>query len=73
MLEALKNKKIKAAAIDVISDEHLQNKWNHPVVKYAREKQNLLLSTHVAGLTVESETKAAKDIFKQLNVFLNGK
>jgi D-3-phosphoglycerate dehydrogenase / 2-oxoglutarate reductase len=73
MVEALKNKKIQAAAIDVISDEHLQNKWNHPVVKYARENHNLLLSTHVAGLTVESETKAAKDIFKQLNVFLNGK
>ena len=28
--------------------------------------ENLLISSHVAGLTVESETKAASDIFKQL-------
>ena len=32
----------------------------------ARENENLLISSHVAGLTVESETKAASDIFKQL-------
>ena len=71
MLNALKNNLIKAAAIDVITNEHLQNKWNHPIVKYSRENKNLLLSSHVAGLTVESESKAAKDILMQLKSHLN--
>ena len=66
MLDALKSKKIKAAAVDVISNEHIQDKWNHPIIKFARENSNLIVSSHVAGLTIESESKAAFDIFKQL-------
>jgi phosphoglycerate dehydrogenase-like enzyme len=66
MLFNLKNHKLKAAAVDVISNEHIYNKWNHPVIKYARENKNLIVSNHVAGLTDQSETKAAFDIFKQL-------
>ena len=66
MLDNLRKGKLKAAAVDVISNEHIYNKWNHPVVKFARENDNLIVSSHVAGLTVESESKAAYDIFKQL-------
>ena len=66
LINALKNQKIRGAAVDVISEEHVENKWNHPLIRYARENENLLISSHVAGLTVESETKAASDIFKQL-------
>ena len=66
LINALKNQKIRGAAVDVISEEHVENKWNHPLIRYARENANLLISSHVAGLTVESETKAASDIFKQL-------
>ena len=73
MLESLKKNKLKAAAVDVISNEHIYNKWDHPVIKFARENNNLIVSSHVAGLTVESESKAATDILTQLKIHLNGK
>ena len=71
MLHHLKSGHLKAAAVDVITDEYLPDKWNHPVIKYSREHKNLLVSPHVAGLTIESESKSAADIFKQLEQYLN--
>lgn len=66
MLEVLRKGKLKAAAVDVISNEHLVDKWNHPVIRYARENENLLVSPHIAGCTVDSEAKAAEDVLRQI-------
>jgi len=66
LIKALESGKLRAAAIDVISDEHIKNKWNHPIVKYSRLNENLLLTPHIAGLTIDSETKAAMEILNEI-------
>jgi D-3-phosphoglycerate dehydrogenase len=66
MLDALKSGKLAAAAVDVITNESLPDKWNHPVIKYARENDNLIITPHTAGLTVDSESKAAMEIYKEI-------
>ncbi len=66
MIQALDSGRLAAAAVDVITDEYILDKWNHPVIKYAREHNNLLVSPHVAGCTVESESKAATDLLSQI-------
>ncbi|MCP4379169.1 MAG: cytidylyltransferase [bacterium] len=67
LIEALKSGKLKSAAVDVISNEHLLAKWNLPLIQYARQHDNLLVTPHVAGATLESEYKAAKYIVDKIN------
>jgi D-3-phosphoglycerate dehydrogenase / 2-oxoglutarate reductase len=71
MLEALKTSKLKAAAVDVISDEARPLKWDHPVIEYARRHENLTISPHTAGLTVDSETKAMTEILREITNAIN--
>ena len=71
LIEKLRDGHIKAAAVDVISDEHLNEKWNHPMIRYARENSNLIVSPHVAGLTIQSESKAMADLIKQVKKFVD--
>ena len=73
MLESLSNGHLKGAAVDVITYEYMYDKWNHPVVKFSREHDNLVLSPHVAGLTIESERKSANDIIDQLIDYFENK
>jgi len=61
LLYALKSEKISACALDVLSNENLPNfLQNNPLIKYAQENENLILTPHIAGLTIDSETKAQK-------------
>jgi len=57
-LKYLENGKIKAAGIDVISDEFTGDKHEHKLIAYARTHENLLITPHIAGLTYDSERKA---------------
>lgn len=66
MIEALKSGKLKAAAVDVISNESGHDKWDHPVIAYARKSRSLLVTPHTAGLTVDSESKAAIEILREI-------
>jgi phosphoglycerate dehydrogenase-like enzyme len=71
LIESLKSGKLRAAAVDVISDEHIPNKWSHPVIEYARNNHNLIVTPHIAGCTVDSEFKAAKYIIEQIEKCLS--
>jgi len=66
MLDALDSGHLAAAAVDVITDEHEWNKFDHPVVAYARTHDSLLVSPHIAGCTIDSESKAMKDLLGQV-------
>ncbi len=72
LLETLQNKKIKGYATDVLDGElnFHQSFEHHPLVEYAKNNDNLLISPHIGGMTVES--RAATDIFiaKKLNNWL---
>ena len=71
MIDALEIGKLKAAAVDVISNETNLDKWNHPVIAYARNHDNLIVTPHTAGLTIDSESKAAIEIFNEIQKALN--
>ncbi|WP_061298122.1 NAD(P)-dependent oxidoreductase [Leptospira borgpetersenii] len=66
LIANLKSGKIKSAALDVMSNEQNSDKINHSIVQYARNNNNLILTPHIAGLTYESEAKAARFILNMV-------
>ena len=71
LIKSLKNGKLKAAAVDVISNEHIKNKRDHSLIKYSREYDNLFVTPHIAGCTVDSEVKAITEIIRQIEKYLS--
>jgi len=69
MLAALKSGHLAGAAVDVISGEQSEDFYNHKVITYARENNNLLVSPHIAGLTVDSQGKSAQFSVDTINKF----
>jgi D-3-phosphoglycerate dehydrogenase / 2-oxoglutarate reductase len=57
MLEALRSGWLAGAAVDVLSDECSEGMENHPLVAYAQENDNLIITPHIGGCTVESMDK----------------
>ena len=60
-LDGLKSGKISAAALDVIEGEHEIESSSHPLIQYASEHNNLLITPHIGGATFESVEKT--DLF----------
>jgi D-3-phosphoglycerate dehydrogenase / 2-oxoglutarate reductase len=54
LLDALKSGHLAGAALDVVSGEGSERMENHPVVAYALEHENLILTPHIGGCTEES-------------------
>ena len=57
LLEALQSGRLAGAALDVLCGEQQDVMENHPLVAYAREHDNLLITPHIGGCTVESMEK----------------
>jgi D-3-phosphoglycerate dehydrogenase len=53
-LQALQSGKVSAAGLDVICGEWDENLTNHPLIRYARSHNNLIITPHIGGCTVES-------------------
>lgn len=68
LIISLKNGQLGGAAVDVIENEHFFQK--SPLIQYAREYDNLLITPHIGGNTGESFVKtevfAAKKLVKAL-------
>ncbi|MBF0162930.1 MAG: cytidylyltransferase [Magnetococcales bacterium] len=60
LLASLESGHLAAAGLDVISDEFLSDKRRHPLIRYAATHDHLLITPHIAGLTRDSELKAAR-------------
>ena len=69
MLSALESGHLAGAAVDVICEEQADDLFNHKVIKYARNNSNLIVSPHIAGLTVDSQGKAAQFSVDTINNF----
>lgn len=70
LLEALKSKRIMGAALDVFECEPLD--VGSPLVKYATENTNLVLTPHLAGSTSESIRSAAQIVKDHISAkFIN--
>jgi len=62
LLVALKSNHLAGAAVDVISNEHvIEFERFHPLIAYALENENLIITPHIGGATFESVEKA--DLF----------
>jgi phosphoglycerate dehydrogenase-like enzyme len=69
LVEALESGRLAGAAVDVLRDEQGSSVNRSVLRRYASTHDNLIVSPHVAGLTVESESKAAGEIVRQLLEF----
>jgi len=70
LLEALESGRLAGAALDVLSDERWEGMSNHPLVIYAQEHDNLLITPHVGGCSVESMEKTAMFMAERLVTLL---
>jgi len=54
LLEALESGHLAGAGLDVLEGEWISDMREHPVVKYAREHDNLVITPHLGGTSNES-------------------
>ena len=70
--EALVNRRLAGAALDVIAGEPLARPEQHRLIRYAREHDNLLLTPHIGGCTRESMERTELYIADRLAQSLAG-
>lgn len=68
IIKSLKSKKLSCVATDVVANEQ-SDIFKNTLIKYSKKNENLIVTPHVAGLTDESETKAANQSYITLNEF----
>ena len=64
LLNSLKKGKIMGAALDVIDNEHSIN--SHELIEYSKNNDNLIITPHVGGNTIESFKKTEMFVAKKL-------
>ena len=70
LLENLHSGHVSAAGLDVIHGEWAKNLYDHPLIFYARNHDNLIISPHIAGSTVESIIGARIFIAEKLTKYI---
>jgi len=71
LLEVLRSKQLAGAALDVLCHESSDGMGNHPLVAYARDNNNLIITPHIAGCTTESMEKTEYFLAGRLLTLLN--
>lgn len=71
LVEALEEGKLSGAALDVFEEEPLPP--SHELMNYTRSHDNLLLTPHIAGSTIESIDTAAKFVVERISEILEGR
>jgi len=57
LLDAIDNRHLAGAAVDVLDHESSEGMESNPLVRYARSHSNLLITPHIGGCTFESADK----------------
>lgn len=70
LLRALKEGRVKGAALDVIQNEH-QFSGANPLVEYAQKNKNLIITPHIGGNTYESFSKTEWFIAERIKQYLD--
>ena len=71
LIQALKNKKLAGAALDVVAQERKNdNRQKSPLLDYAGNHDNLLITPHIGGATYESMAKTEVFMAHKLKRFL---
>ena len=71
LLRALRENRLAAAALDVISEEPPAS--NHPMIVASRELENLFITPHVAWSAREARERLLNEVAENIAAFLNGK
>lgn len=66
LIEALQNGTVSAAGLDVIHGEWRDDLANHPLIRYAREHDNLIIVPHLGGTTYEAQDMTLQFIASKL-------
>lgn len=69
LIEALDSGQLAGAALDVIENEHAHH--DNPLIAYARKHDNLLITPHIGGNTVESFVKTEVFVANKLKEYLS--
>jgi D-3-phosphoglycerate dehydrogenase len=69
-LNALESGKLLAAGVDVIDGEWDDNLREHPLIRYARTHDNLVITPHIGGVTFESQTMGLEHAIGKLKLAL---
>jgi len=69
-IKALESGKLAGAGIDVIDGEWDPELAKHPLIRYANEHQNLIITPHISGVTVEAQTMTQAHTLNKLKQFL---
>lgn len=69
-LNALESGKVAAAGIDVIDGEWMDDIRQHPLIQYAQLHDNLIITPHIGGATIESIAGARIFIIEKLARYL---
>jgi phosphoglycerate dehydrogenase-like enzyme len=70
LIEALASGWLSGAGLDVIDGEYEPDLRNHPLVRYANEHENLVLSPHIAGATWDSQRMTLDHMVRKLRDYL---
>ena len=73
LIKSLESGHVGAAGLDVIHGEWDKNIYDHPLIKYARTHDNLVITPHIAGATVESIIGARVFLAKKLADYIREK
>lgn len=73
LVEALESGRLAGAALDVLCDERSKVLHASPLITYARTHDNLLLTPHIGGATIESMAATENFMARKLQAFLQKK
>jgi len=71
LVQALRQKRLAGAALDVISRE--PPPANHPVIEAAKELDNLLVTPHTAWSAREARQRLLNEVAENISAFFSGK
>ena len=70
LLDGLNSGKVSAAGLDVIDGEWMEDISKHPLIQYARSHDNLVITPHIGGCTIQSVVGARIFMAKKLADYL---
>jgi D-3-phosphoglycerate dehydrogenase len=71
LIKALRDRKLAAAAVDVISGEQEENISEHKLINFSKDNKNFLITPHIAGATIDSQRKAFEFALDEVDKFFN--